>query len=168
MARRFHFRLQTLMRVRELKEREAQRGVAAHVAELVELDELDAIARRDIHDVHTQLLRTQQSDTPETADLTRGRAWIAQQQRQIIEREMQRKTVQQQLAVAQQKLREARTQTRILEKLRERRLEQHLQAAKRRERLVEAEVARQMYLRRALESVSADADLGSHTQVHGD
>ena len=41
MARRFQFRLQTLLRVRQLEEQQAKRKVAARRAEIAQLDHLN-------------------------------------------------------------------------------------------------------------------------------
>jgi flagellar FliJ protein len=144
MARRFSFRLQTLLRVRELREREAKRKVGAKQAEIARLDQLnrhtaDEISRRQ------DALRSQQQQPVLAPDvLVRERAWIAYLRRTIVERQALRAGLLKELATLRDELREARTQKRIIEKLRERRWEAYVKDRNRREQAESDELARQL------------------------
>lgn len=129
MAKRFEFRLQTLLDVRALREREAKRNVAVQRAKIAQLDQLDAQAHAEIEQQQAVLRAAQTTGALYTPDLQRGRAWVAYLRRSIAERGQTRATLRRELQDLLVALREARRQTRTLEKLREKQ-----QAAYRRER----------------------------------
>lgn len=129
MAQRFEFRLQTLLDVRALREREAKRNAALQRAKIAQLDQLDAQAQAEIEAQQKTLLAAQTAGALHTPDLQRGRAWVAYLRRSIAERGQMRAALRRELQDLLVALREARRQTRTLEKLREKQ-----QAAYRRER----------------------------------
>lgn len=129
MAQRFEFRLQTLLDVRAVREREAKRNVALQRAKIAQLDQLDTQAQAEIEAQQKALFSAQTGGALHTPDLQRGRAWVAYLRRSIAERGQMRATLRRELQDLLVALREARRQTRTLEKLREKQ-----QAAYRRER----------------------------------
>ncbi len=168
MARRFRFRLQTLLRVRQLREREAKRKVAAKRAEIARLDRLNEQTMEEIHRQQEWLLSAQapagreQTETLRRPDaalgvapalrvlldpltLQRGRAWIAYLRKTIALRHLQRASLVEELTRLQNNFRAARTQARIIERLRERRWAQYVRDRDRREQTAADELAQQLH-----------------------
>lgn len=144
MARRFRFRLQTLLRVRQIREREAERKVGAKNAEIAQLARLSAQTAAEIEHQQHALLAGQQEQRLDPAALQRGRAWVAHLRRLLAQQQARRTTLLTELAELQAAFREARTQTRILERLRERRAAEHAQHVRRAEQAAADELARQL------------------------
>lgn len=144
MARRFQFRLQTLLEVRQLREREAKRRVAAKSAEIARVDLLNSQTRSAITGQQEALLAAQQRGRLDPLELQRGRAWIAYLRKTIATRLGQRAALEQELRTLQAELRDARTQTRIIEKLRERRWDEYAHNRARREQAEADELAQQL------------------------
>lgn len=122
MAQPFKFRLQTLLRVREVREREAKRKVAAQRAEIARSDQLIVETIREIEQQQNALRERLIQPALNPLDLTRSRAWIAHLRRTLAQRQVQKSA---QLAELDQRLetyRQARQQSQVLEKLRERKL----------------------------------------------
>lgn len=142
MARKFQFRLQTLLRVRELREREAQRKVSRKLSEIAQED--DAIARLEsqIRAHFDACLAEQRCERPDARRILRERAWSAHLQKLSIERQARRSQLLAELDPLRQALRDARVQTRMLEKLRERRLSEYQGQRDRHEQAETDEVAR--------------------------
>jgi flagellar FliJ protein len=146
VAKRFRFRLETLLKVRELREREAKRNVAAKRAEIARLDQLDEQTATEIRRHQSVLLAAQQSGALDPVALQRGRAWIGHLRKTITLRHIQRQTLLEQLAERQAQWREARKQMRVLEKLKERRWDEHRRKEERLERAALDELAQQMHV----------------------
>lgn len=144
MARRFVFPLETLLRVRTLREREAQRAVASKTAEIARLDQLNQQTAETITAQQQDLFSAQQQGSPDPLTLQRGRAWIAHLRRTIATRQHQKSALNEELKDLQAKLRDARTQTRIIEKLRTRRLNTYKRDRRRREQAEMDELAQQL------------------------
>ena len=144
MAKRFHFPLETLLRVRELREREAKRKVGLKQAEIARLDQLNRETADEIVRRQQELCaRQQQSFT--TAELMRDRAWIAYLRRTIHERQMQRAGLVEELEDLRRVFLHARTQKRIIDKLRERRWDEYAKDRKRREQYEADDLARMLH-----------------------
>lgn len=159
MAKRFSFRLQTLLRVRELREREAKRKVGAKQAEIARVDQLNRLTADEISQRQNTLRQHQQRKTLAPDDLTRERAWIAYLRRTIVDRQALRAELIKELAVLRDRWRQARTQQRTIEALRERRWEQYVKERKRREQAESDELARQLH---DFADVAPAATTGSH------
>ena len=144
MARRFQFRLETLLRVRELREREAKRKVGAKHAEIAQIDRLNRQTDEEISRRQDRLREYQQQAVLAPEELVRERAWIAYLRRTIAERRAIRAGLLDELATLQAELREARKQKLIIEKLRERRWEEYTRDRRRREQAESDELARQL------------------------
>jgi flagellar FliJ protein len=147
MARRFEFRLETLLRVRQLREREAKRKVAAQRAEIARLDRLNRQTAEEISRQQAELLEGQRAGRVDPLTLQRGRAWIAHLRRTIALRQVQRTEMLAQLQQLQAAWHAARTQARIIEKLRERRWEQYVHERARQEQAASDELAQQLLTR---------------------
>lgn len=144
MAKRFRFPLQTLLEVRELREREAKRSVAAKSAEIARLDRLNEDTAAEIVRQQEVLLAAQQQGLLEPLELQRGRAWIAHLRKTIATRQVQRGELVEQLKELQARLREARTQTRIIQKLRERRWNEYVRERNRTDQAANDELAQHL------------------------
>lgn len=141
MARRFHFPLDTLLRVRELREREAKRKVGLKQAEIARLDRLDRETAEEILR-RQEALGARQRGSFTSGDLMRERAWIAYLRRTIYQRQESRRELVKQLDELRKLFLHARTQTRIIDKLRERRWENYVKDRRRREQSEADDLAR--------------------------
>jgi flagellar FliJ protein len=146
MPRRFNFRLQTVLRVREIRQRETQRAYAAKRAELARLDRLDAETRAQIAAQQADLTRRQQDPNLDPLELARGRAWIAALRKTLFDRQLVRQSLLLELARLRESLRQARIAVRSLETLRNRRLAEYLAARRRTEQADADELARTLPL----------------------
>jgi flagellar protein FliJ len=144
VAKRFNFRLETLLRVRKLREREAKRKVAAQHAEIARVDRLNELTAAEILQQQEVLLAGQQQGRLDPLSLQRGRAWVAYLRRLIALRQVQRTELVQQLRLLQAAYRDARTQTRIIEKLRERRWHEYTRERDRKDQAAADELAQQL------------------------
>ncbi len=145
MARRFRFRLQTLLRVRQLREREAKRKVAAKRAEIARLDRLNEQTQDAIRAQQATLLSDQCQGTLDPLALQRGRAWIAYLHKTIALRQLQRVQLVAESQKLQAEFQAARKQARIIGRLRERRWEQYVADRGRAEQAAADELAQQLH-----------------------
>jgi flagellar FliJ protein len=144
VAKRFYFPLETLLRVREVREREAKRKVGRKQAEIARLDQLNQRTAEEISQRQDALRELQQGVlTPD--DLVRERAWIGYLRRTIVQRQAQRVGLVKELAALREAWRQARTQKRIIAKLRERRWEEYVKDRKRHEQAESDELAQQLH-----------------------
>jgi len=147
VAKRFRFRLDTLLKVRRLREREAKRKVAAKRAEIARLDRLDQQTAQEISRSQAALRQSQQQGSLDLETLVRGRAWIGYLRKTTIERQTLRAALVKELEQFQSEWRQARIQMRILEKLRQRRWDEYVRQRKRREQAEADELAQQLQVR---------------------
>lgn len=145
MARRFRFPLQTLLKVRRLRERETKRKVAAQSAEIARLDRLDEATRAEIVVQQRALLERQQQAELEPRDLSRGWAWIAYLRQTLSQRQKLRAEMVVRLERLQAEFRDARRDRRVIEELRERRWAQYVHARERGDQAVADELAQQLH-----------------------
>jgi flagellar export protein FliJ len=144
LARRFQFRLQTLLRVRQLEEQQAKRKVAARRAEIAQLDHLNRQTADEILRQQEALLREQRQGRLDPGALQRGRAWVAYLRRQIAQRHLQRAELERGLQELRAAWQHARTRMRAVETLRERRHAAYLKQRERQEQAAADELARQL------------------------
>lgn len=164
MARAFQFRLATVMRVRELREREALRCVAAKRAEIARLDQLDEDARREVAACLARLSATQQQSRLDPDEIARARSWIAHLRRVAAQRQQLRVRLAAELKPLLAALHEAHKQTRVLETLRDRQREEHRRTQAIREQSEADETARELLERRVRDAqfdAAVDASLES-------
>ena len=144
MPKRFHFPLQTLLRVRSLSEREAKRRVGVVLAEIGRLEATIDGLQNDIRARQTGLCQQQSGLTLQPDELARGRMWIVSLRMQIARAHQEAQQRRAELAQRQSELAEARKQTRVIEKLRERRYEAWRKNISRHEQSGSDETARQL------------------------
>lgn len=145
MARRFRFPLQTLLKVRRLREREAKRKVGAKRAEIARLDRLDEAAQKEIVARQQVLLSTQRRERLDPRELSSGWAWIAHLRRGMGQRQVLRVQYLGELQRLQAEFLEARKQVRVIEKLRERRWQEYVHERNRHEQAAADELAQQLH-----------------------
>ena len=160
MARAFQFRLATVLRVRELREREALRNVAAKRAEIARLDQLDEDARREITAQLAKLGAVQQRSRIDPDEISRARSWVAHLRRVAAQRQQMRARLTAELQPLLAALHEAHKQTRVLETLRDRQRDEHRRAQAIREQAESDEAAREL-LERHARSAELEAEPGS-------
>jgi flagellar protein FliJ len=136
MAKRFRFRLATLLKVRRLREREAKRKVGAKSAEIARTDELNRRTLAEISSHQAALLADQRDGRIEPLTLTRGRVWVGHLRGVLLQGQAHHAALTLELQELQAQLRQARTQTRAIEMLRERRW-----AAYRKQRTTQSQAA---------------------------
>ncbi len=144
MAKRFRFRLETLLRIRRLNEREAQRKVAAKQAEIARIDEFSRQARREILSQEDELRKEQSRGRLNVAALSTRRSWIAHLQRMILLHKHLRREREDELKAVVEDLGRTRTQTQVVQKLRERRWSEYRKQRDRHEQSELDELVRQM------------------------
>lgn len=144
MARRFRFRLETLLRVRRIAEREQQRQLAARQAEVKRLDGLVAELHAEIARRQQALLGEQSTPALDAPSLSRQRAWIAYLRQMLHAQQNLRVRAASELEAARRRLQEARVRTRTVETLRERRWQEYRHERELAEQAESDELARQL------------------------
>ncbi|MBW7904695.1 MAG: hypothetical protein LC135_08775 [Phycisphaerae bacterium] len=146
MPRAFEFRLETVLRVREQRQREAQRRLAARQAEMVRLERLDEQLAAQVGAAQSELRAVQAGERLDPALVARMRGWIGHLRRVGAENGRVRAGLAAELAQLQAEVSRARTQTRVLEKLRERRFRQYKRQRERVEQEAAEEQARGLHV----------------------
>ncbi len=155
MARKFRFRLDMLLRVRRLHEREAKRNVALKQAEVARIDGLIAGGHEKISSELDALREQQRLPRLDARAAARRRAWIGHIRGTMVQFHNMLDVAHSELAEAIGLLNAARTQTRIVQKLRERRWEGYVKDRERRDDAELEEVARQLLHRVSTQSSRA-------------
>ena len=146
MARRFRFRLETLLKVRELREREEKRKVASKRAEIARLDRANERADDEILLQQSKLLESQRRGRLDPEAVRSTRAWITVLRSSIVHRQSQKAHWTDELEQLQAVYREARKQTRMIQKLRERRYREHVKQRDKRDMADADELAQQLHV----------------------
>lgn len=144
MARGFQFRLESVLRVRSLREREARRRVGAKLAEIAAVEQLNAETAAEISARQARVLDRQRAATVEPRELAAERAWVTYLRRCLAERQAMKSLLRRELDVLREELRAARTQMKAIEKLREQRYAAWKRESGRREQTESDELARQL------------------------
>ena len=118
--------------------------VAAKQAEIARVDELSRQARREILTQESALRTEQSREKLNVAALSTRRSWIAHLKRMMLLHKQMRTEFEDELKHAAQALSRTRTQTQIVEKLRERRWAAYRKQRDRREQSESDELARQL------------------------
>lgn len=158
MAQAFRFRLQTLLRVRELREREAKRKVGAQRAEIARTDALIEQNFRAIDAENNRLRGLQEEAFVSPVELTRARAWLAHLRRTLAQHHACKQA---QLAELEQRLtayREAHQQAQMLVRLKERKLDAWKRDRTLREQASQDELAQRLHRADASSATSVLAD----------
>lgn len=148
MSRRYQFRLESIRRLRQ-EHRDAMRqrlGEAIHAAQLLEQHRGET--EREIEGLKTARRQALQVPSPDVNRLLDFQRYELLVQAQLQALAQQQKTLSEEVERRRSVLAEAEQQVRVLDKLDERRRQEHHQEELRQEELVLNEVATQMYLRK--------------------
>ncbi len=133
MAKRFIFRYETLLKIRRQREDQHKRIVAERVRQIVAARERLALLQGQIAEEEAAIRAGQEPGTVDMQQIVRHRHWLGHLQRNVLETQASIRTLEGRLAQERAVLAEAVKQRKILETLKERRLERHLQEEHRRE-----------------------------------
>lgn len=157
MAKRFVFRLDPLLTVRNVAQKQQQRIVAECIRGVQR-------CQGELVDVRTQLSRTvaQARNTRREPRIDVGmelqeQRWRSHLKRRIQWQQRQLQSLEGSLADARQELAKRSRDVKVIEKLRLRRLQAHLENLRRAERIESDELATQMFLRRRREAEALNA-----------
>lgn len=151
MAKRFQFRLETVLKVRLQKEDEKKRVVAGRIRELVRMRELlmqlnEQIAA-SVKDARASILQPR----VDVELVSRKRFWTSHLQARVMETELQIKTLENGLADDRRTLAEAAKEVRVMEKLREQAFGRYDRELQRAETLEADELSTQRFVNRICE-----------------
>jgi len=125
MARRFVFRLDTLLKLRRQRENEQKRVVAERLRQIARVTDEISMLDRQIGD-QVQAMRVQATGASlDVPQLARSRHWLSHLQRGRLEAEGHLRLLEARLAQDRAVLAGAVKDRRVLEKLRERQQEKH-------------------------------------------
>lgn len=135
MAKRFTFRLEALLKLRRQREDEKKRVVAARLREIATLEQRRNSLLAEI-DQQTEAMRQALSaPTAELDQLKMGRHWLVRLRRGVLETDAQIKAQRTILLRERAELAEARKDTKVLERLKERQQMAYVMALNRHEQL---------------------------------
>lgn len=156
MAKRFVFRYETLLKIRRQREDQHKRIVAERVRQIVEARaRLDAL-HQQITDEQDELRIGQGVGTVDIQQLVRHRHWIGHLHRHVLDTEGSIRVLEGRLAQERAALAEAVKQRKILDKLRERRLERHRLDEQRQETLADDDLTTVRYVYDRGEAVTTE------------
>ncbi|MBK8914645.1 MAG: flagellar FliJ family protein [Phycisphaerales bacterium] len=155
MPARFTFRLDTLLRVRALRERECERAVAQVRAEIARLDAWCVSTQDEIEARQNDIRSASAEGAIDPRELARLRAWIAHLRGSLSARSAERSALLAQSEARLAEWRDARRDRRVIEKMRETRLAQHLRDVAAGDQAQADELAQQLH---AMRSDRADRD----------
>ncbi len=150
MAKKFTFRLETVLRLRRTTEDACRRRVAERLREIARVE---SDVRRLDEQFHWELDRSrvdQQSPEMDVMTVRRRRSYMGHLQRRISGCEAQIDALRKQLEEDQKALAHASKEVKLLEKLRDRQWARQREIERRAERAEEDEVGQQVFLRRRM------------------
>jgi flagellar FliJ protein len=133
MAKRFQFRFETMLQIRQQREDQQKRVVAARNREIVQVQERLAGLERQIHEETAAIRDGQNSGAVDIQQLMRHRHWLGHLHKAVLDAQSELRTLEAKLAQERLELAEAMKQRKILAKLKERQQERHMQEQQRRE-----------------------------------
>lgn len=141
MARRFKFRLETVLKLRQRLEDEKKRVVADRLREIVQAtNDRHGIQQQIEHQIDAMRGRIQQGKI-DTRYIARDRHWLSRLNLQVLETQAAIRTLQAKLSMEQAELSEASKQRKILDKLRERQMFSYRQTVEKLEQKESDELA---------------------------
>jgi len=143
MAKRFVFRLEAVLKIRQRKLDEARRVVAQRLRGITRIRDRIAACHAGIAQAVEQSRDAQNQGAPDVEMLRRFRVYIGSMNRAIAEGEAEVAREREALRVEQEALTCAHRELKALEKLRERQWERHQQETARAERLENDEIGLQ-------------------------
>jgi flagellar protein FliJ len=126
VAKRFVFRYETLLKIRRQREDHHKRIVAERVRQIVAARDRLASLHHQISEEQDAIRSGQAPGTLDIQQIVRHRHWLGHLHRNVLDTEGSIRVLEGHLAQERTALAEAVKQRKILDKLRERRLERHL------------------------------------------
>ena len=152
MAKKYTFRLQTVLRLRKTAEDECRRRVAGRLREIARVES-------EVRHLHEQFAwevdrsrDDQRNPAMNVMTIRRRRGYMGHLQRRKGECEAQVRVLREKLEEDQKALAHASKEVKVLEKLRDRQWDRHRELERRAERAEEDEIGQQMFLRHELVS----------------
>lgn len=133
MARRFVFRYETLLKIRRQHEDRHKRIVAERLGQIAAARDRLSALQGQIADEEAAIRAGQDAGTIDMQQLIRHRHWLGHLHKSALETQASIRALEARLAQERAALAEAVKQRKILDKLKERRLERHLQEQDRQE-----------------------------------
>jgi len=125
MAKRFTFRFETMLKIRQQREDEQKRVVANRLRQIGRVRERMASLNRQITEEMRAVRDGQEGGAIDIQQVMRHRHWLGHLHKGVLEAEARKRFLEARLAQERVVLLEAVKQRRILEKLKERRLQRH-------------------------------------------
>lgn len=133
MAKRYTFRLETLLRLRRQREDEQKRVVAARLREIRTLQQRRQFLETEIARQTATMRDSLTATWMEVDQLKLGRHWVMRLRRGVLETDAQLTTQRAMLAQERTVLADARKDAKVLDRLKERQREAYLAEVNRRE-----------------------------------
>lgn len=147
MAKRFRFRLETVLKIRKQREDEAKRVVAERLRRIADVgNDIDSM-RSQISSEIKSFRQSHASGRIDTARISNHRHWLIHLDQNVLASKSHLGELEAELAQERVALGEARKQVRVLEKLEERQRARHAKELNRAEALESDEIGNNLYLR---------------------
>ena len=157
MAKRFQFRLETVLRVRRDAQEAQQRRVADAARAVRTIESQIEVMARQMRESLREIAARRGGTILDVDELRRGERFRAWLDRKVVEAAEEASRRREQLEVERRELAEAHKQVRVIETLRARQWQRHRQAGEREERQSADEAAAQQHRR----SVDRPAERGA-------
>jgi flagellar protein FliJ len=158
VAKRFVFRYETLLKIRRQREDQHKRIVAERVRQIVAARDRLASLHHQITDEQNAIRTGQAPGTLDIQQIVRHRHWLGHLHRNILDTEGSIRVLEGRLAQERATLAEAVKQRKILEKLRERRLERHVLDEQRQETIAADDLTTVRYVYGQTEAVALETE----------
>ncbi len=149
MAKRFEFRLEALLTLRKRREDEQRRIVAESVRDLGRSRDVLAALQERVEQTLSDARCDREGTSIDASTAMLEQRWRAYLKQRVVEQHVEIQRVALQVDLKRGELARRATERKAIEKLRERRLADHVTAAARQERFAEDEVAATVCLRQA-------------------
>ena len=158
MAKRFVFRYETLLKIRLQREDQHKRIVAERVRQIVAARDRLASLHQQISDEQSAIRTGQAPGTVDIQQIVRHRHWLGHLHRNVLDTVGSIRGLEGRLAQERATLAEAVKQRKILDKLKERRLERHLRDEQRQETIAADDLTTVRYVYGRGETVGVETE----------
>lgn len=141
MAKRFKFRLETVLKLRQQRENDKKRIVADRIREIVRASNDQYGIQQQIENQIDAMRGRVQQGRIDTRQIARDRHWLSRLNLQSLETQSAIRTLQAKLSMEQAELAKASRQRKILEKLREKQMLSYRQTVEKQEQKESDELA---------------------------
>jgi flagellar protein FliJ len=158
VAKRFVFRYETLLKIRRQREDHHKRIVAERVRQIVAARDRLASLHHQISEEQDAIRAGQAPGTIDLQQIVRHRHWLGHLHRNVLDTEGSIRALEGHLAQERAALAEVVKQRKILDKLRERRLERHLHEEQRQETLAADDLTTVRYVYAQTDAVALETE----------